>query len=142
LAWEAPVHITVTDAFDLGQFAAEVFLKRTESEGGNRHGHRFVATAANDRSVHCADAHQLKMLRSMMSGCFVERRGEHQRDVNVRKAPLATRYQLRFTILRISAIDRFSPPRWIIEWQFGQTGTRSNSGDTIREERASEMGSR
>lgn len=53
LGLEAPVHITVTDAFDLGQFAAEEFLKRTESEGGNRHGHRFVATAANDRSVRC-----------------------------------------------------------------------------------------
>lgn len=74
LGLEAPHHITVTDAFDLGQLAAEVFLKHTESEGGNRHGHRFAATAANDHSVHCADAHQLKMLRSMMSGCFGERR--------------------------------------------------------------------
>lgn len=27
LGLEAPVHITVTDSFDLGQFAAEVFLK-------------------------------------------------------------------------------------------------------------------
>lgn len=48
LGLEVPDHITVTDAFDLGQSAAEVFLKHTESEGGNRHGHRFAATAAND----------------------------------------------------------------------------------------------
>jgi hypothetical protein len=50
--------------------------------------------------------------------------------------------QLRLKVWRISEIDLLSPPRWIIEWQLGQTGTRSNSGDTFREERASEIGSR
>lgn len=72
LGLEAPVHITVTDTFDLRQFAGEVFLKHTGSEGGNRHGHRFAATAANDRSVHWADVHQPKTLGSMMSGRFGE----------------------------------------------------------------------
>lgn len=76
LGSEAPVYITVTDAFDLGQFAAKVFLKGTGSEGGKRHGHRFIATAANARSV--LGAHQLKMLRSKMSGCF----GKHRRGAS------------------------------------------------------------